>query len=145
MTAQGSSGDPRIRSFTVTVTPVNDAPSFTAGPKQSVDAGAGAQTVSGWASDFNSGSSNEASQTILSYSIVSNSAPNLFAVAPAIDVSGTLTYTPKAGARGTATIGVVVRDSGGTANGGSDTSVAQTFTITVGGSYQVYLPLTQRS
>lgn len=141
VTAQGSSGDPLTRSFTVTVTPVNDAPSFTAGPNQSVDANAGAQTVAGWASGFSAGPADEAGQTLLGYTMVSNSAPSLFASAPAIDASGRLTYTPKPGARGTATIGVVVRDSGGTANGGSDTSVMRTFTITISGSYRIYLPL----
>ena len=80
------------------------------------------------------------------YTIVSNSASELFSVAPAIDVSGALIYTPKSGARGTATIGVMVRDSGGTANGGQDTSAMDTFTITITGeeSYQVFLPLVVR-
>jgi len=76
---------------------------------------------------------------------VSNTAPELFTVAPSIAVSGALIYTPTAGARGTATIGVLVRDSGGTANGGIDTSTVRTFTITVGGSYRLYLPFILRS
>src|SRR6185436_7486747 len=103
------------------------------------------QTVTGWASGFSPGPSDEASQTLLGYRVVSNSAPELFSAAAAIDASGTLTYTPKPGARGTATIGVVVRDSGGTANGGTDTSTVRTFTITFGGGYQLYLPLVLRS
>jgi hypothetical protein len=76
--------------------------------------------------------------------VVSNSALSLFATAPAIDLSGALTYTLKPGAFGTATLGVVVRDSGGTANGGVDTSAVHTFTIIVGGSSTVYLPLVLR-
>ena len=132
------------RSFTITVSAVNDAPDFTVGPNQVVQASAGLQTVVGWASGFNPGSADEASQTLLGYTIVSNSAPELFSIAPAIDASGTLTYTPKPGASGTATISVVVHDSGGTHNGGVDTSAVRTCTITVSGSYQVYLPFIQR-
>jgi hypothetical protein len=38
----------------------------------------------------------------------------------------------------------VVRDSGGTASGGVDTSTVRTFTITIGGSYSIYLPIVLR-
>jgi hypothetical protein len=55
----------------------------------------------------------------------------LFAVAPAVSSSGTLTYTPAAGASGTSSITVVIQDNGGTANGGLDTSAQQTFNINV--------------
>jgi hypothetical protein len=140
----GGGMDTLTRSFNVTVTPVNDAPSFTVGANQSVKADAGQQTVSGWASGFSSGPSDEASQTLLGYSVVGNTNSELFSVAPAIDTSGTLTYTPKPGMHGTATISVVARDSGDTANGGADASTVHSFTITIGGSYSVYLPLLLR-
>jgi hypothetical protein len=55
----------------------------------------------------------------------------LFAVAPAVDVNGQLTYTPADDGNGTCTFDVTVQDSGATANGGVDTSAPQTFTITV--------------
>src|SRR5439155_84239 len=45
--------------------------------------------------------------------------------------SGTLTYQPANDANGSATVTVQLQDSGGTANGGHDTSAAITFTITV--------------
>jgi hypothetical protein len=140
----GGGTDTLTRSFTVTITPVNDAPSFTAGPNQTVVSDAGPVTVSNWMSGFSAGPADEASQTLLGYSIVGNTNSELFSVAPAIDASGTLIYTSKPGASGTATISVVARDSGGTANGGSNTSVVRTFTITIGGSYTLYLPLVQR-
>ena len=41
-----------------------------------------------------------------------------------------LTYTP-AGSTGVATVSVNIHDNGGTANGGSDSSAVQTFTITI--------------
>jgi hypothetical protein len=50
---------------------------------------------------------------------------------PAVSPNGTLTYTPRVNANGTANVQVVARDSGGMANGGDDTSDAQSFQITV--------------
>ena len=42
-----------------------------------------------------------------------------------------LAYTPAANANGTATIGVRIKDTGGTAGGGVDTSATQTFVISM--------------
>jgi hypothetical protein len=111
----------------VTVRPVNDAPTFTAGPSPSVDEDAGPQSVANWVAAV---SAVEAGQT-LSYLVTANTNPALFSAGPAISPAGTLTYTPAANANGVATITAVARDSGGTANGGADTSAPQYFTITV--------------
>ena len=63
---------------------------------------------------------------------VTNDNNGLFAVQPAVSPAGTLTYTPKTmNAGGIARVTVRVRDSGGTASGGVDSSAAQTFTITI--------------
>jgi VCBS repeat-containing protein len=62
---------------------------------------------------------------------VSASDTSLFAVQPAIDGTGTLTFTPAADANGTATISVSLSDDGGTADGGADTSAVQTFDLTI--------------
>ena len=63
--------------------------------------------------------------------IVSNDNNALFSAQPAVAANGTLTYTPAANAIGSATVSVQIHDNGGTANGGVNTSAAQTFTITV--------------
>ncbi|MBD2087076.1 DUF4347 domain-containing protein [Trichocoleus sp. ST-U3] len=118
----------------IIINPVNDAPSFTLGGNQSIAAGAGAQTVTGWASGFNPGAANESSQSIDNYIVNVTSNPGIFASAPKIDpLTGNLTYTPAAtiATATTATVAVQVKDNGGTANGGIDTSVLQTFQITV--------------
>ncbi len=75
-------------------------------------------------------SSSESSQTVQFN--VSNDNASLFSVQPAIGADGTLTYTPAANANGVATVNVVAQDSGGTANGGRDTSASCSFTITIG-------------
>jgi len=50
-----------------------------------------------------------------------------------------------ANANGTATATVTLKDNGGTAHGGLDTSAPQTFAITVKPWYQVYLPVVVRT
>jgi hypothetical protein len=127
LTVTDASGASASDSFTVTVRPVNDAPTFTAGPSPSVDEDAGPQSVANWVAAV---SAVEAGQT-LSYLVTANTNPALFSAGPAISPAGTLTYTPAANANGVATITAVARDSGGTANGGADTSAPQNFTITV--------------
>src|SRR5262249_52339367 len=113
----------------ITVTAVNDAPSFTKGADQTVLEDAGAQTVANWATTISAGPADESAQAL--NFIVSNNNSALFAVQPAISPTGTLTYTPAANTNGSATVTVQLHDNGGTANGGIDTSAAQTFTITV--------------
>jgi CSLREA domain-containing protein len=129
-TANGGVDTSAPQTFTITVTPVNDAPSFTKGANQSVSEDAAAQTVSNWASGISAGPADEASQT-LTFQVTNNTRPSLFLVAPAISATGTLTYTPAADANGSATITINLKDNGGTANGGADTSASQTFTISV--------------
>ncbi len=114
--------------FTITVTPVNDAPSFTPGGNQTVNEDAGPQSVANWATNISDGP-NESGQ-ILNFTVTTDN-PSLFAAAPAIDAStGTLTYTPADHAYGQATVTVVLHDNGGTANGGVDV-YTQTFVISV--------------
>jgi large repetitive protein len=128
-TANGGVDTSVLETFTVTVDAVNDAPSFTAGPDQTAVSLLGAQSVPGWATGIASGPANESSQTV-SFA-VTNDNPGLFAAQPALAPNGTLTYTPVLLAVGTATVTVRAVDDGGTANGGSDTSPPQTFTITI--------------
>ena len=89
----------------------------------------GPHTVLNFATAASGGGTDESGQTF-SYT-VSNDNAALFAVAPSLDASGTLTYTLAANANGLATVTVSVTDSGGVANGGSDTSPDQTFDILV--------------
>ena len=105
----------------------NHAPSFTKGLDQSVYLAAPPQSVTlvGWATNINA---NDPAQTV--NFIVSNNNTALFSAQPAINPAGTLTFT-LSGTVGVATVTVLVHDTGGTANGGVDTSAPQTFTITV--------------
>jgi hypothetical protein len=127
-TANGGNDTSAPQSSSINITPVNDEPSFVAGPNQTVNEGAGPQSVPNWATAISPGP-NEAGQTVTF--TVTNDNNALFSSQPAVSPTGTLTYTPAADANGSATVTVVLSDNGGTANGGDDTSAAQTFTITV--------------
>jgi uncharacterized repeat protein (TIGR01451 family) len=128
-TANGGNDTSAPQTFTISLTPVNDPPSFVKGSDQSVLQGLGPQTVTGWATAISAGPPDEASQTL--NFLVSNNNTALFSAQPAISPTGTLTYTSAFGSAGSATVAVQLHDSGGTANGGLDTSAAQIFSISI--------------
>ena len=129
-TANGGADTSAPQTFDITVTGVNDPPTFAlpADPDQTVLEDAGSQTVGGFATGVNTGEPGQSATFT-----VSTDNPGLFASGPAIGPDGTLTYTPAADAFGTATVTVVLTDDGGTPGDPSDdaASTAQTFTITV--------------
>lgn len=114
----------------ITVEPVNHAPSFLRGPDLTVLATGGPQKVAGWATRISAGPANESSQTV-KFEVLGNTNPGLLSAGPAVTSSGDLTFAPNPGSSGSTTITLVLKDNGGTANGGVDTSAPQRFTITV--------------
>src|SRR5207244_3543886 len=88
---------------------------------------AGARTVANWATAISAGTGDTGQAVNF---IVSNTNNALFSVQPAVSPTGTLTYTSALNANGSATVTVQIHDDGGTSNG-VDTSLPQTFTITV--------------
>jgi VCBS repeat-containing protein len=111
------------------ITAVNDAPSFTlAATTVAATKNSPLVTRAGFALNLNTGAPNEAQTLTFT---VSNSNTALFSQQPAIASNGTLTFTPAKSKSGSATVTVILRDNGGTLNGGVDTSVSKTFTITV--------------
>ena len=128
-TANGGDDTYDTQTFSIIVNAVNDEPSFSKGPDENVLEDAGPQIRSFWATSLNKGAANESSQS-LTFSL-SNDNPTLFSVQPAIDSSGTLTYTPAEGASGTAIVSAILSDDGGTVNGGDDSYAPQSFTISI--------------
>lgn len=126
-TANGGDDTSPAQPGTINVLAVNDEPSFLAGANQTVLEDAGPQSVAGWATAISSGPNETQGLTF----IVSSSNPSLFSSGPSVAPNGTLTYTPAPNANGTATVSVALKDDGGTANGGDDTSATQTFVISV--------------
>ncbi len=118
-------------SVSFAVNGVNDPPSFTKGPDQTVNEDAGPQTVPNWATDISAG---PGETQVLTFNVsVTGTTGNLaFSSAPAINATtGTLTYTTAADTNGTANISVTLSDDGSNTPPNSNTSAAQTFTITV--------------
>lgn len=93
-----------------------------------VDGLSGPFSRAGFATNTSTGPTNESAEGLSL--IVTNNNNSLFLVQPTITANGTLTFTP-GNIIGRATVNVVAKDTGGTANGGIDTSVARTFIIHV--------------
>jgi Big-like domain-containing protein len=134
--ARNEHGKSTLARVTIHVAPVNDPPSFTdGGTPPAVWSGGGPQRFDGWARDITPGAENENDQ-VLEFEVIANSNPGLFTTdgQPAVTRSGpessdgALTFTP-AGIPGVATISVVLKDDGGNASGGSDTSGPHDFVI----------------
>ena len=108
---------------------INTAPSFAAGSDVTIGEDVGAQSLAGWATAIAQGDNGEVGQHVAF--LLSTDNDELFAELPAISADGTLTFGAASNVSGSAVVTVKLRDDGGTANGGSDTSAAQTFTVTV--------------
>jgi hypothetical protein len=128
-TADGGA-DTFVRTFTITINAVNDAPAFDPIANQAVNAGA-AQSVS--ITDVAPGGGADEVGQVVALTAVSSDPSRV--PHPTVTGSGpnrTLSYQPTAGASGTVTITVTATDGGGTANGGVD-GFTRTFTIAING------------
>lgn len=133
-TAYGGQDTSPPQRFTVTFLAVNEAPSFTKGPDLVVLQNCGPQLVRGWATDISPGPPNEAGQALAFRVTTEND--ELFSVLPAVAPDGTLVFTPARNRSGVARVKLLLKDNGGTAYGGQDTSPPQRFIITVLSPYR---------
>ena len=93
-----------------------------------VSEGAGAYSQNSFASNFNA---NDSGQSLDSYTVSTNNT-SLFSAQPAINNSGTLTFTPADDASGSTTVTVIAIDDPDDDDNGSSDPV--TFTITISGA-----------
>jgi uncharacterized protein YgfB (UPF0149 family) len=128
-TVSDSHGGLDTGTVTVTVTAVNDEPTFANGANENVLEDCGAQTAAVWATSIMAGPADESWQSLTF--TVTNDNNSLFVVLPVVATNGNLTYTPADDANGTAIVSIVLSDDGGIANGGDNTSATQTFQIVV--------------
>jgi hypothetical protein len=134
-----SSNTSPAQTFTITVTAVDDAPTFQLGPNPSIAEDAGPQTINGFAFNFQPGpvtATDEAGQTLVGYTVTPTGTTGslTFGSAPAISNAGTLTFTANANTSGTATFNVVATDTGSNTPPNVNQSAPVSFTITVGGT-----------
>lgn len=110
------------RTFSVTILPVNDPPTFNLPSARTVTVNedASAQTMAIFVAGIGPGGGvSELAQTLSAFTVTADR-PELFSSPPAIDEQGTLRFTPAANAAGTTTVTVTLSDNGGVANGGSN-------------------------
>lgn len=130
-----------VATYTFWLAAINDAPSFTPGAALITSSTAAGPVSVPWATNITAGPPNEAYQSVTFeiQSVNTHGAPGMFAVAPAIDPQGTLTFTPGA-EPGLATVTVDLHDDGGLTDYGlaeglmtapADTSATAEFQIAV--------------
>jgi PKD repeat protein len=117
------------QTFILSIEEVNDPPTFVIGPDQTIKEDSRVQYLLNWATNIDAGASNESYQ-LLSF-IVEATDTTLFLVQPAVRSDGMLSYTPAPNAFGSTQVRVSLKDDGGTAYNGDDTSNAQSFGITI--------------
>ncbi len=119
------------RAVNVTITPVNDAPTLIVPSTQRVSGTGGSQrSIPGYATAQPGGGFDEAGQTF-TYSAVETLDANNVVSGVSITPAGELRFTPAVDAEGYAYYSVTVTDSGGTANGGVDSSAPITVTLSI--------------
>lgn len=116
------------QTFTITVAPVNVAPSFTTLGDQTVLEDAGTVDVDDFIAIFNP---NDPEQSLVGYT-VTNDNNALFSTQPNINTDGRLRFRPANNAFGSAEVSVFATDDGADNN----TSPIQTFTITVESQFE---------
>ena len=121
----GASNNVFSRTFTVTVNPVNNAPTLNSLANRTINEGAGQQTVS--LAGISSGAANE-DDTLVVTATSSNTGliPNPTVNYTSPNATGSITFAPVAYGYGSATITVTVNDGAATSN-----TVSRTFTVTV--------------
>jgi len=129
LAASDPAGAVRTAPLALTVTPVNDPPTFALGGNPAHAAGTtGAQSRPGFVSQVSAGPGEAAQAVLLAVSELED-AGNVVSDA-ALAPNGSLTYT-LSGASGTARLQVTAQDNGGTTHGGVDRAQRE-FRIVVG-------------
>jgi hypothetical protein len=125
------------------VAPINDAPTFDFKQNVTVDRNSGPASVS-WATNIDPGPNEDGQTVSFEVSIESSTNAALFAVPPAVDGNGVLTFTPGLTQSGSAVIHATAKDDGGLEDWGvpdeqlnelpDDTSDTIAFEIVVAGA-----------
>jgi hypothetical protein len=128
-TANNGKDTSAAQTFTITVTPVNDVPSFALSTNQLTVSEDTAGTITSLATSISKGPGNESAQTVAF--LVTAASTNFFVGQPTVSSAGTLTFKPASNTNGSTTISIRAQDTGGTNFGGVNLSAAQEVTINV--------------
>ena len=123
-----------VATVSLSVAAVNDPPTFSIdGDPDTVKDGAGAQSIADFATGIGPGGGPDEQGQSYHFTLTKGASDGTLAfdVPPSLADDGTLTYTPTTGTYGSVTYSAKLKDDGGKANGGDDTSDPSTFRITV--------------
>ncbi|KPA13923.1 hypothetical protein MHK_005870, partial [Candidatus Magnetomorum sp. HK-1] len=122
--SNGGKNESSSQSFTITIQPVNDPPSFTLGNDLAIKQNT-VITIENWATEIKSGPSNEKGEILTFYLEATPS--DLFEEQPTIDHSGSLLFKTAMSKTGASLVSVFLADN----SGGNYTSGMKNFTIEV--------------
>jgi hypothetical protein len=117
-----------LATATITINPINDAPTLDAIGNLNINEDAGAQVVN--LTGISAGGGESQTLVVTATSDNTGVVPNPTVNYTSPNATGSLSFTPVPNQSGSAIITVTVNDGGGTANGGVET-VTRTFTVTV--------------
>ena len=119
--------------FTITVNPINDPPYFTIGPNINIDEHNGPFSMTNWATNISAGAPDEDASQQITFILNTKSITTYlqYDADPAVDTSGTLTFTATPHYNGTAVYEIYLQDDGPSTPPHDNTSPVQGFSITV--------------
>lgn len=121
LTATDSEGASSTQTLLLSITPVNDPPTFSIPSSIEAVEDDPAANIPNWASNLSVGPANEASSQTLNFTVTNNN-PSLFATQPDLSADGTLSYTLAPDQNGSATLTINADDgAGGTAGPATST------------------------
>ncbi len=123
-----------VVNVTITINPINDAPTFTGGTNIIVDEHTGPVTVTNWATNLSAGAPDEDVSQQLTFILTQKeiTANLAFDVPPSIDANGSISFEVTPHYNGYAVYELVLVDNGPNAPApNTNTSNVQAFTITV--------------
>ena len=121
------------QTFTITVNPINDPPTFSAGASIVIDEHTGFVTIPNWASSISAGPPDEEATQTVSFVLNLNSISTFlqFDIPASIDASGTLSFQATPHYNGVAVYEIYLLDSGPSNSPHDNKSDSKGFTISV--------------
>jgi len=120
-------------SFTITINPINDPPSFTLGSNIQIDEHTGVVLVVDWATNISAGAPDEELSQNLTFVVTENSITDLlqFNTPVGVDANGNLSFQATPHYHGTAVYEIYLQDDGLDTLSNNNRSAALAFTVTV--------------
>jgi gliding motility-associated-like protein len=119
--------------FTITVNPINDPPTFTMGDNIVIDEHTGMVSIPNWATNISAGPPDEEASQTVNFVLTENSITTFlqFDIPPTVDANGTLTFQATNHYNGSAVYEIYLLDDGPSVSPHDNQSASKGFSITV--------------